>query len=175
MKNAFLIFLSIFFSSKMFATTQRPDLLIVGKDTLELREMNTFPLEYLNMKSRPFNYTRQTAPGTACWRGYQAIWHIIDHKIYLEAILRCDGDDNSERSENLTDIFKRNKIEVVEKNGMILASWIDMELYELTGLHAKPGDRRTILSDVRAGKKTKQKTGPLMIIQNGEVVSSTVK
>ena len=46
--------------------------------------MSNFPLEFLNLKFRPFNYTKQTAPNTACWRGYQAIWKVIDNEIYLE-------------------------------------------------------------------------------------------
>jgi len=136
MKSFVLVFILFISSNKILATVQTPDLLIIENDTLELREMSNFPLESLNLKFRPFNYTRQTAPNTACWRGYQAIWRIINNEIYLEKIQRCYGDENSEKFENLTDFFTKNQIDFTEKKGMVLANWVNLNLYELKSLYS---------------------------------------
>ncbi|MCH5598097.1 hypothetical protein [Niabella ginsengisoli] len=153
MKNFILIIILFIFLNKLSATVQTPDLLIIEKDTIELCEMSDFPLEFLNLKFRPFNYTRQTAPNTACWRGYQAIWRVIDNEIYLEKIQRCYGDENNDKIENLKGFFSKNQINITEKDGMILANWINLNLYELKSFYSKSKYRKIMLSDNWFGKK----------------------
>jgi len=92
----------------VFATEQESDLLIIGNDTIYLE---TFLLEKLNLEKRPFGNTRTTAPSTACWKGYRAIWKIIDKKLYLEKIIHCDSDP--EKGElDIIELFKVNKTKV---------------------------------------------------------------
>jgi len=43
----------------------------IKNDTIYLKE---FPLEKLELEKRPFGNTRITAPSSACWRGYKAVW-----------------------------------------------------------------------------------------------------
>lgn len=127
MKQILSILTFLLFSISTFATEQEADLLIVNNDTIYLK---SFPLDSLNLTERPFGYTRQTAPSTACWRGHRAIWRIIDNKLYLEKITRCYS-DNEKGEENLPEFFKRNQIEVEEYKGMILADWVTMDLYTM--------------------------------------------
>jgi len=110
-----------------FATEQEAELLIVGSDTTYLK---SFPLDSLNLIENPFGYTRQTAPSTACWRGYNAVWRIIDNKLYLEKITRCYS-DNESGEESIKDLFERNQVDYQEKDGMILANWVTMDLYAM--------------------------------------------
>jgi hypothetical protein len=120
-----LIFLTLTFT--ISATEQEADLLIVGNDTIYLK---TFPLENLKMTTRPFGNSRKTAPSTACWRGYRAIWIIIDNKIYLEKIIRCNS-DREKNEQNIKDLFTKNGIDYQEKNGLILAEWVTSDFYKM--------------------------------------------
>lgn len=175
MKNFILIIFLVISSNKISATIQRPDLLIIENDTLELREMNAFPLESLKLKFRPFNYTRKTAPNTACWRGYQAIWRIIDDEIYLEKIQRCYGDDNNNKFENLTEFFNKNQIDFIEKNGMILANWVNLNLHELKNLYFNTKNRKMILTDNSFGKKNPRTSDIILTIRNGTIEINNFK
>jgi len=76
-----VIAISLFVNvSLCFATPQIPDLLIIGKETFMLY---SFPLEYLKLAKAPFDYRGYSFPGTACYRGYQATWKILDNKLFL--------------------------------------------------------------------------------------------
>ena len=88
-------------SINTFATVQECDLLIIEKDTIRLQ---TFPLEDLELKSTPFGLSKTTAPCTACWRGYKAIWRIKDNKLFLEKIERSYY-DNKRGEENIKELF----------------------------------------------------------------------
>ncbi|WP_420603477.1 hypothetical protein [Flagellimonas sp.] len=104
-------------------TRQTPDLLIIDQDTLYLM---SFPLEMLELEHRPFGLTRRTAPSTACWRGYKAVWRIENNTIFLEKILSCNRKSNEE--ENILQLFQKNGIDLVQKNGMIKADWLSKGL-----------------------------------------------
>lgn len=67
MKRIFLFFIFVFCSNQFFSTVQKPDLLIIGTDTIKIRP-KTYFLEYLNFNSRPFNYEIKSAPTTSCYR-----------------------------------------------------------------------------------------------------------
>lgn len=163
MKKTFLLFLFIFFSNQCFSTIQTPDLLIIENDTIKIRPKNYF-LEYLNFKSRPFNYEIQSALTTACYRGYQAIWRIVDNQIFLEKIIRCNGDDQSDKNENIVELFQKNQIKFVQENNMIVANWLNLNLYKLDFFKEK-----NTLTDFSNQKHTNQEN-LFLEIRNGKVI-----
>ena len=128
MKRKAIFFTFLMFSMNAFTTEQIPDLLIIGKDTVFLK---TFPLEQLEMKSRPFGFwtKEKSFASTACWRSYKAIWRIIDNKLFLERIVECH---NRPGEENIIELFERNGIKFQEKEGRIFADWCTLDLYRQT-------------------------------------------
>lgn len=155
MKKYLTIFLIVLLSSNIKATQQIPDLLIIDKDTLQLFDLNNYPLESLNLKTRPFNYSYNDAPHTACWRGYQAIWRIIGNELYLEKIHRCYGDNKSDKNENLTELFSKNNLNVKKKNNMILANWVNLNLFKYEFYTTQPKKYRKKLFTDNWWKKIK--------------------
>lgn len=74
---------------KSFATGQIPDRLIYKGDTLSIFAN---PLEQLydNDSLRPkFFDDKEGCMSTACWRGYEAEWIIINDQLYLTGIFSC--------------------------------------------------------------------------------------
>ena len=128
-KILILIFIIVISLNYSFATEQISDLLIIENDTICLQ---TFPLEDLNFKIRPFKYGDYDFPHTACWRGYQAIWKIIDNKLFLIEINRVDS--INERLD-LEKYFKRNDYEPEIINGLIYANWFSADLEKYPGLY----------------------------------------
>lgn len=116
----------LLFVNSAIATQQQSDVLIIDEQIVYLR---SYPLERLFFKSRPFGYTRKTAPHTGCWRGYVAVWTLIEDKFYLKGIKRCSGDDNGVAKENIEEFFIKNRIRYKTKDGMIFASWVSGEFY----------------------------------------------
>lgn len=174
MKNLIFIFL-FFISINLKATQQIPDLLIVGKDTLQIFEPNNYPLEILNLKSRPFNYTLTTSPHTACWRGYQAIWRIIDNELFLEKVQRCYGDNTSDNIENLDKLFKENNLKVVKKNNFILANWVSINLYNYKFYTSQPKKyRRKLLTDYWSKNTVPMKKDLKIQVINGIVIKNNL-
>jgi len=163
MKKTFLLFLFIFFSNHCFSTIQTPDLLIIGNDTIKIRP-KTYFLEYLNFKFRPFNYEKQSAPTTACYRGYQAIWRVIDNQLFLEKIIRCNGDDELDKNENVVELFQNNQIKFVQENNMIAANWLNLNLYKFDFFKEK-----NTLTDFSNHKYTNQEN-LFLEIRNGKVI-----
>ena len=123
----FLIVLISFVSIGAYATEQEDDILIIGKDTLYLQY---FPLEILQLKEKPFGYTRETAPNTACWRGYKAVWRIVNNQLILERILRCSS-DKKVGEENIFELFQSNEIPYKKIDSGIFAEWVTIKLYDL--------------------------------------------
>jgi hypothetical protein len=161
MKQLISILICLFFSISAFATEQEADLLIVNNDTIYLK---SFPLDRLNLTERPFGYTTQTATSTACQRGYRAIWRIVDNKLYLEKITRCYS-DKKEGEESLTELFKRNQIDFKEKDKMILADWVTIDLYTMNFSIARHYPNRIYLYDgYHAKGKMKEKNLRLRIV-----------
>lgn len=77
-----------------FSTGQIPDRLIYQGDTISIYAN---PLEQLygNDTLRPkFFGIKEGCGSTACWRGYQAEWTIIDNEIYLTGIFSCCCDED---------------------------------------------------------------------------------
>lgn len=77
-------------STKSNTTAQIPDLLVLAEDTLGIFSN---PLESFFDEENP--RPEQIFPGgcstTACWRGYQATWRILDDALFLIAIADCCG------------------------------------------------------------------------------------
>ena len=169
MKHGLAIILLLIISGRLQATIQTPDLLIIEKDTIELREMDLFPLEILNLEYRPFNYIRATAPSTACWRGYQAIWRIVENKIYLERIQRCNGDANGNQPEDIMELLAKNRVAVAVENGMVAAHWINLDLYELKRFYS--GGKK-VLTDHRFVGKEVANPRYVLRIKNGSITTN---
>lgn len=78
-------------SNKIFATAQYPDILIDGKDTVAIFSN---PLErYLEKKQkRKFCGEKLSWTSTACYRGYQATWIILNDSLFLLNVRNgCDS------------------------------------------------------------------------------------
>ena len=104
--------------SKCLATAQTPDILIYKSDTLFIYAN---PLEqlYKDESQRPkFFGQREGCNSTACWRGYQAKWQIIDNQLYLTEIYSCCYSDDKIKA-NLTELFGEKCI-----NGIVKADWV---------------------------------------------------
>lgn len=168
MKKVLFICWIISCAHRSFATGQSPDLLIIKGDTIRLSE---FPLEYLDLQYHPFGHTRQTAPSSACWRGYQAIWRIIDGQIYLEKILRCNADQGLDREERIAELFSKNNLQYEIVNGLIWADWITMDLYTTNDQPSSKDDRKGLMNSW-FGKNKQQERILLFQIRNGKVVSN---
>lgn len=87
MRNVVKIIIFLFLPIKLFGTAQVPDVIIYKGDTLSLYAcpLNFYPsIELINTKSL-FESKIGTCC-TCCWRGYIAVWEIIDNKLYLTKI-----------------------------------------------------------------------------------------
>ena len=124
MRQKLILFTLLILSVNVFATQQTPDLLIIGKDTIFLAD---FPLKQLELKHKPFGENEWVS--TNCWRGYVAIWRIVDDTLFLEKIIRCNRESGEE---NIVELFKKNNIQYQEKNGMIFANWCTLKFYKVT-------------------------------------------
>jgi hypothetical protein len=112
-----------FFPCNLFAATQLPDFLIMGKDTLEIYQ---FPLEdYL--KKNPSNYlSKRRSDSTAisalaCARGYRATWRLEGTDLFLVNIVDCTEED--EAGSFIRKIFKEQY-----KDGKVKAGWFSAYL-----------------------------------------------
>ena len=137
MKQKVFLFVFLIFSANSYATEQISDLLIVGKNTIYLK---SFPLEELKMKYKPFHDDDKYL-STACWRGYQAVWKIIDNKLFLEKIIECH---DKTKEENLKKLFEKNDIQYQEIDGMIFANWCTMNLYNYSSFLGNRRNKRIL-------------------------------
>ena len=130
MKQFFLIQIILFFCVTCFAT----DLLIVDKDTFYLK---TYPLETLQIKQRPFGLNKQAVNAANQYPGYQAVWRIVEGKLYLEKIISFSGDTSLR--ENIVDLFKKNAIQYQTNGKMIFADWLTITYYSMEPYSKKKG------------------------------------
>ena len=119
-----LISLILFISTinLVYSTEQKADFLIIGNDTIYLK---SFPLEDLKFHIRPFKYGYFDFPSTACWRGYQATWKVIDNKLFLIEIAKADSTYEKLDIENY---FRINNYLPQIINGLIYADWFSADL-----------------------------------------------
>ena len=134
MRKVLLIFIAFILSIKIgFSTEQISDRLIIGHDTICLQ---TFPLEDLKFKIRPFNYGDYDFPHTGCWRGYQATWKVIDNKLFLIEMNRVDS---ISETLDLEQYFRKNGYEPKIINGLIYAEWFTADLEKYPALYVNKG------------------------------------
>ena len=122
MRKSILLIIILFISiTKVSATEQFSDFLIIKNDTFFLK---TFPLEKLKLKLKvkqsPFKYGDYGFPHTACYRGYLATWKIIDNKLFLVEVQKAD---TSEEKLDLLNYFKTINYTPTLIEGLILADW----------------------------------------------------
>jgi len=113
--------------SETFATVQAPDIIIYKGDSLLLYAA---PLEllYKNELGRPkFFGDKMGCMTTACWRGYQAVWKIIDKELYLTGILSCCYHEDNIKAD-LKKIFGDKCID-----GKVKADWVTTTIFAPTG------------------------------------------
>lgn len=122
----FLLLLTIPLANT-FGTAQIPDRLIYKGDTLSIFSN---PLEQLygNDSLRPkFFGDKEGCMSTACWRGYQAEWIIIDGQLYLTGIFSCCFfEDNIEA--DLQKLFGNRFI-----GGKVKADWVNAKIISPQG------------------------------------------
>lgn len=112
---------------RTFATGQIPDILIYHGDTLYIYAN---PLEdlYTKKKSRPnFFGKKPHCNSTACWRGYQAKWQIINNELYLTEILSCCYTEDKTKA-NLARLFGKKFV-----NGKVKADWFSGKIISPQG------------------------------------------
>ncbi len=123
----------LLFVNGIYATEQISDKLIIGHDTICLQ---TFPIEDLNFKIRPFKYGNYDFSHTACWRGYQATWKVIDNKLFLVEVISVDSTPDTLE---LVQYFRKNGYEPKIINGLIYADWFTADLEKYLSLDVNKG------------------------------------
>ena len=120
MNRLLLCFSLLLGSIKIFATAQIPDILIYRGDTLMLYAN---PLELLpNVDSlRNKMFGPKVGWTTACWRGYQAEWIVINQELFLSAIYSCSNRNRS--NANLKNLFGEKCVE-----GKVRADWVTAKI-----------------------------------------------
>jgi hypothetical protein len=122
MQSFLFIIFSYFLCPHPYSIDQRPDLLIIGNDTIMLK---SFPLEYLGFKERPFTYGKYDFPGEDCYRGYQAVWKVIDNKLFLADLIKVD---DPMTKIDIVEYFTKNEYTPIVIDGLIFADWFTIEL-----------------------------------------------
>lgn len=169
MKQLFAILFALTISMSLSATEQEADLLINGGDTIYLK---TFLLEKLELKFPPFGNIKATAPSTACWRGYKAVWRISDNKLYLEKITRCHS-DTKDGEQNIFELFQKNGLKFEAKDSMILADWCTQDLYKMNSTVAKYNNDKLYLY---GGWNSKEKENDVFLrIEKGCITKTQLK
>lgn len=140
---------------------QKPDLLIIGNDTIFLK---SFPLEQLGFAKRPFSYGNYDFPNEYCFRGYQAVWKVVDKKLLLSEIIKADG--SAEKADMIA-YFMQNNYTPVVYGGSIFADWFTMDLTSF------PREYK-FLGCVWKGKRAK-KLKPALRFKNGILVVNRCK
>jgi len=162
MRRLFLsILLSTLFTSVVFATSQDPDVLIVGGKTYDLYSN---PLHsYYGEDWQPAFWVAPNTQSSGNWRGYIAAWEIINDRLYLTKIDSwfCNRRIRTKsgcRRVTLRDLFGAKVI-----GGKVAATWFSDELRvpdgkELEYVHMGYGSiyERDIIFDVDGGRITKR-------------------
>jgi hypothetical protein len=108
-----LICIILIYKTNSFATKQAGDLLIFNNDTIIIYQ---YPLDKFYNKGDFYNPGFFADLSTTCYRGYIAVWTIVDNKLYLKDIYDCNRD-------------KKINIEIIGKQkdnqNLIFADWYD--------------------------------------------------
>lgn len=116
------------FSVSVKATGQAGELIIIGRDTLQ---MLSSPLERDSILARKVQ-ERRTNKGfsTGLWRGYIGLWRLEEGKLYLEKLLEADWEkrQSSWQTINTDGIF-----DAYQENGRTLAGWYSGDIRVVKG------------------------------------------
>lgn len=168
-----IISILILFATKIFASPQMPDYIIFEKDTIPT--YNLILEQYLQKKKTnedklfglSFRGSENFGVPTNCWRGYQAIYEIIDNKLFLTKIISC-GELRDKSKINVAESQRKMKEifdDKVENNG-VLIDWFSGEInfpqkikknkqIRWDGVFYRIFEYETVL-DFQNGKLTKQ-------------------
>lgn len=131
MKTKLFLLLAVCFCSfsvSVKATGQAGELIIIGRDTLQ---MLTTPLERDSVLARKVE-ERRTNKGfsTGLWRGYIGLWRLEEGKLYLEKLQEADWEkkQSSWQTINTDSIF-----DAYRENGRILAGWFSGDIRVVKG------------------------------------------
>lgn len=126
MPKYIVLFILMLWTSRLFASPQRPDYLIYGKDTVAtynlileqyLKKLDTTKTENL------FGLAFRNGSSLTCWRGYQAIYKIQNDSLFLVEIISCGERVNAE----INKVESAGKMEAIfgDKflNGKIFIDW----------------------------------------------------
>lgn len=110
-----------------FSTAQVGDRLIYKGDTLILysNPLETFLYKFAT-RPKLFDENYECI-STACWRGYQAQWEIIDNQLYLTAIYSCCYYEDSIKAD-LKSLFETRYVD-----GKVRADWVTGRLIAVRG------------------------------------------
>jgi hypothetical protein len=143
---------------KVFATGQIPDKLIYNNDTLSIFAN---PLEQLtnvdSLRANLFDNNKEHW-NTACWRGYQAEWTIIDNQLYLTSIYSCNYYEDNIKSD-LKKLFGENFIK-----GKVKANWVTAKILSPQGKE---------LYYVHSGYESLYEKEVIFEIVNGQLIGTT--
>ncbi len=105
--------------SAVLATEQKPDILIIGKDTIYLK---SFPLEDLRTRKKNFKplFDDGFQDCTGCWRGYIATWQIIDGFLTLTKV---ESFFSKNTLSNIAVYLKNTGYYPKTINGYVIADW----------------------------------------------------
>lgn len=121
----------ILIANQIFASPQMPDYIIVKKDTIPTYNLI---LEQFLQKKNPnedklFGLSFRDSGNFNCWRGYQAIYEVIDNKLFLTQIISC-GELREKSKINLVESQRKIKEIFGEKveNNRVYIDWFNGEI-----------------------------------------------
>lgn len=122
-KFILILFLTIL-SVNVYASLQRPDVLIIGKDTLPLWR-NPLESDPAFMEMRKL--FKETSCATDCWRGYEAEFTLRDSQLYLTNLISACYTEDS-----LVTLYKKTFPEILDGIGRKV-TWVDFPLLTSRG------------------------------------------
>ena len=108
-----LMLIALAISAVAFATAQTPDTIILNGQEYSL---NTNPLT-LYLREKKWTRPEDAVVSSANWRGYTAVWEIVDHQLMLKDVtIRINiGKDRYAKKSILRDLFPNSET--------IVATW----------------------------------------------------
>ena len=122
MKPIYIFLISILVANQSKATSQIPDVLFFGKDTLYFYDSPLDNIEGIGGKISGLRKD-EFVVSSDCWKGFRAEWRIIDDVLYLSNVLDC----HSEKQLNpLIEEILGTKF----TDGLIKADFVDGDYWE---------------------------------------------
>lgn len=141
--------------TETFGTAQTPDRLIYKGDTLWIFSN---PLEQLNgidsLRKILFG-DQEGCMSTACWRGYEAEWTIMNNELYLVGIYSCCFYEDSIKAD-LRKLFGKKLVD-----GKVRAEWVSGEILSPQG---------KLLSYVHMGYRSIYEKEQVFLFKDGKLI-----